>query len=180
MGTDYSVACVECRLFIDLHKWPVIEELRDKLYNASLHHGQGVRIPEISSYPVVYFDFRKGLAVLSTVHKEPFYSQDYIQKLAHTLKSFLTGHNTHTLIMTCDMGAEPWQIGEPVWYQWKEVVSAFDFAGRFLPRNLKDDFKLSNWEQVVAFYEKHEAWFLHDQLKDQREELKRRFIELTG
>ena len=178
MGTDYSIACIECRLFIDLHKWPVVDELRDKLNDAYNHREPGIQIPEISNYPVVYFDFRKGLSVLSTVHKEPFYNQTYIQKLVNTLKIFLTKHNTHTLILSCDMGAEPWQIGEPVWFQWKEIISAFDFAARFLPRNLVDDFKFSNWEQVIDYYKEHEAWFLHDQLKEQREELKKRFNEI--
>jgi hypothetical protein len=178
MGTDYSIACIECKLFIDLHKWPVIDELRGVLINAYLHKGPETIISEISNYPVAYFDCRKGLKVLKTVYKEEFYSQEYIKKLTHTLKFFLKEHSSHTLILTCDIGPKPWDIEEPVWFQWKEVISAFDHSARFLPRNLIDDFKFSTWDQVISFYEKHEWWFLHDQLAEQREELKKRFNEL--
>jgi hypothetical protein len=181
MGTEYAVACLECRLFIDLHKWPVIEELGESLAQAYETHEQKIILPEISMNPVVYFNADDGLGVLSRVHeehlKETSYDQLYIQKLALVLSSFLPAHKDHTLILVSDMGARPWHIGEPVWYEWKEIIAAFDFAAQFLPRNLVDDFSFTAWDQVIAFYEKKEAWFLHDQAKDQLEELKKRFCE---
>jgi hypothetical protein len=178
MGTDYSIACVECKLFIDLHKWPVIDELAYALTKSYQQKTPKNINPGISNYPFAYFNCQMGLKILKTVHKEKFYSEIYIKKLTPALKKFLKEHLDHTIIMTCDLGPEPWDMSEPCWFQWKEVIAAFDFNARFLPRNLIDDFKFKSWNEVIAYYEKHEWWFLHDQMAEQREELRKRFNEL--
>jgi hypothetical protein len=32
MGIDYAVACFDCKVFIDLHKWPIVEEMRARFW----------------------------------------------------------------------------------------------------------------------------------------------------
>lgn len=161
MGTDYALACGDCLEFIDLHKWSIVE------CSSLLPR----KIPSLSNqliFPVNTSKILKSLNNLIT-------SQSYIQALFPSVRDFITCHYHHTIFLTWDVGEYPWEFGEPQYLEWKEIQSGCSYYAQFLPRNLIEDYGFRCWEEVLLYYSKYQPWFLHEQLKQQREALKTAF-----
>lgn len=181
MGVDYALACGDCLEFIDLHKWAIVEDAARCLisaYHSSYeprqnYHAQ--RIPSLSTQPVVSVTVQQ----VSEALNEFVPHQPYIQQLLPVVQRFLTVHLDHFLFLTCDLGRRPWHFGEPQWQEWKEIQAAYKFEGQFLPKNLVQDFGFHRWEEVMEYYSKHEPWFLHDQMRDEREALRQAFEQVA-
>ena len=102
-------------------------------------------------------------------------TQQYIEELLPVVHDFTTKHRSHFLFLTCDYGKYPWSFGEPRYLEWKEIQAAFNHNGRYLPRNLIEDFGFTKWSEVHEYYSAHEPWFLDEQMRENREELKQAF-----
>jgi hypothetical protein len=70
-------------------------------------------------------------------------------------------------------------FGEPQWYHWREIQAACKFQGQFLPKNLVEDFGFHHWEEVMEYYAKNAPWFLHEQMRDEREALQQAFEQVA-
>jgi hypothetical protein len=181
MGVGYALACGDCLEFIDLHKWAVIEDAARCLISA---HGLvhvpyqnycSQQIPDLSNQPVVAVTFQQILEAL-----EGFIpNQPYIHQLLPFIDSFLTAHQDHFLFLTCDIGERPWDFDEPQWYHWREIQVTCKFQGQFLPKNLVEDFGFHHWEEVMKYYAKNAPWFLHEQMRDEREALQQAFEQVA-
>lgn len=177
MGVDYALACGNCLEFLDLHKWAVVEDAARCLVSAyglvhepcRTYHTQ--QLLTLSSQPIVAVTSQQIAEALQGVVPH----QPYILQLLPFINSFLATRQDCFLFLTCDIGARPWHFGEPHWYQWREIQAAFKFEGQFLPKNLVQDFGFRHWQEVVEYYAQHESWFLHDQMRDEREALRQAF-----
>lgn len=181
MGVDYALSCRDCLEFIDLHKWAIVEDAARCLISAyhSVHEPCqnycSQQIPNLSNQPIVTVTVQQVLEALENFVPD----QPYIHQLLPFVRSFLTAHQGHFLFLSCDLGARPWHFGELQWHQWREIQAASKFEGQFLPRNLVQDFGFQRWEEVVEYYSKHESWFLHDQMREEREALRQAFEQVT-
>ncbi|MGD1920794.1 MAG: hypothetical protein ACFCAD_19070 [Pleurocapsa sp.] len=161
MGIDYALACADCLEFIDLHKWSIIE----------YPFLQTQKIPSLSNqvlFPVSSKQLEEALD-----NFVPY--QPYIEALLPPVRSFIKLHQNHFLFLTCDTGERPWDFGEPRYLEWKEIQAHFNYSGQFLPKNLIQDFGFTSWSEVLEYYSQHLSWFLHEQMKDEREALRQAF-----
>lgn len=181
MGVDYALACRDCLEFIDLHKWSVVEDAAHSLISAHRLDREpcqnycAQQVPSLSNQPIVAVTVQQVAEALEGVVPH----QPYIHELLPFIRSFLAIHKEHFLFLTCDIGAYPWHFGEPQWYQWREIQAVFNFEGQFLPKNLIKDFGFHHWEEVIRYYSEHASWFLHEQMKDEREALRQAFEQIA-
>jgi hypothetical protein len=179
MGTDFHIARIEEREFIDLHKWPISDDIANCMFDAyDLTHDPYEKyayetMADICTSPVVRVPASDIDAALCALDTEGL--ADYIPRLIPAVREFLRTPPTGELIIVSDLGNEPWSPDQPVWYEWQEIIAAFDFHARFLPRNLVGDHGFKTWEEVLAFYEENEAWFLHEQCSEELNQLKVQF-----
>src|SRR5262249_54495237 len=123
MGVDFHLACADCREFIDLHKWPVVEDTGTFLVHAYYQPGQypGQLRPEAPPYPLVDLDTlcKKILLTADDIEaalKGEIPDQPYIRELMPVVKEFAARHRGHRLFLSCDMGdpeEDPWWPGRP-------------------------------------------------------------------
>jgi hypothetical protein len=168
MGTDFSLACADCKEFIGLHKWPISDAIANAIFSAyglpgelsKTFHAQ--RDNSFSSQPFIRVS--SGFLLAALAAEQP--NQEYIEILIKHCSSFCSQHKEHFLFITSDLGPEPWDPGEPQQFAWKEIRGAFFHTAPFLPRNLIDDYRFTTWGQVVELYENEEHWILHDQMSE--------------
>lgn len=177
MGTDFALACGDCLEFIGTHKWSIIEEAGKSLvatHAASWHscqQNQFETVPALSDRPIVSVtDLEIAEALKDFVPHQP-----YIDRLTPIVRDFLASHKSHFLFLICDISDLPWYFGEPQWFKWKEIQAECSYHGQFLPRNLIQDFGFLQWQEVLDYYAQHQAWFLHEQMKEDREALRQAF-----
>lgn len=181
MSVDYFIACLGCREFTSLHARQINPKAANALLMAhGLRHGPcggyAHRVNEsISSQPIVELESGDLLDVLG--HDN---ANGHIDELIPTVGQFADAHRDHQLFITCDIGDLPWDIGEPEWATWKEIGRPEHHYGKFLPRNLIDDFAFASWNDVMTYYEAHELWFLHEQLSRDLASLKAAFERLSA
>ena len=161
MGTDFALACGDCSEFIDLHKWSILE----------YYSLPSKRLDSLSNQLIVPVTSKQLIGGL----KGFVPPQPYIEKLLPVVRDFITLHRSHFLFLTCDTGERPWDFGEPRYLEWKEIQAECAYSGQFLPRNLIEDFGFSKWSQVLEYYSQHAFWFLHEQMREDREALKEAF-----
>ena len=179
MGTDFSLAYGNCLEFIELHKWSIIEDavrcLVKAHYKTSCQSDvfQLQRIPELSNQIVVRVTAEQIAKDLQNFVP----CQLYIKKLIPFVHNFSLAHREHLMFLTCDTGDRPWDFGEPRYLEWKEIKSAWMHSGQYLPRNLIEDLGFRCWDEVLQYYSEHESWFLDEQMREWREDLKQAFEE---
>ncbi len=177
MGIDFSLACGDCLEFIDLHKWCISKDLANCLIadhrslSGSNEYFQAKRFPNLSSRFLLPLTSSQILEMLSNSEL----NQPYIKELFPFVQNFILCHQNHFLFISCDIGEEPWDFGEPRCYEWRQVQAVFNYHSQFLPKNLIQDFGFLHWKQVLRHYSIHAPWFLHEQFQVNREALKKAF-----
>ena len=161
MGIDYALACGDCLEFVALHKWSIVPYY--SLPNR--------KMPSISNQLIVPVSSEQLVKELDNFTP----NQSYIKELLPVVRSFIASHQEHFLFLTCDTGERPWDFGEPQYLEWKEILAACSYSGQFLPRNLIEDFGFRQWSEVLKYYSKRQFWFLHKQMKNEKQALKRAF-----
>ena len=180
MGTNFALACADCPEFIDLHKWSISDQAAKSLVNA--HHNKPhtseqqnqfkiISNTKLSNHPLVFITAEEITKALDNFISH----QSYIEKLLPAVKEFASFHRLHSLFLTCDIGEQPWDFGEPNYLAWKEISIISNYHAQFLPRNLIEDFGFFNWQEVLDYYQKYENWFLHEQLRNETEQLRQAF-----
>ena len=157
MGVDFYLACGNCREFICLHKWPVVDRAGDFLVNAHYEPGKypGQLRPEDSPFPFVDLetDFKKLLITAEQIEDAlAFYVPEwpYIAELTPIVRDFAVRHRSHQLFLACDLGGdEPWWPGEPWFEAWLSVPGPCQ-AFRFLPRNLVEVASFQTWQEASS------------------------------
>lgn len=170
MGTDHFIGCADCRDFIDLHKWPILVEAASALIRAhGLPHREcgtfvSTVLPEVSPQPVVLL----STSAIDEALAGQLPQHEYIERLRPQVALFSQSHTGHSVFLTCDIGDLPWEIGSRAWATWREIHPEGGWQGQFLPRNLVDDLGFDSWQGVLEYYRRNAAWFLDEQLREDR------------
>ncbi|MEL6440268.1 MAG: hypothetical protein AAFQ80_13550 [Cyanobacteria bacterium J06621_8] len=184
MGTDFALACSDCLEFIALHKWSIIDQAAKCLIKAHYDgfYGKLQGFPQPNQFKIITKpELSNQLLVLITAEEitqalENFVPpQPYIEELLPAVLNFVSVHSLHSLFLTCDIGEQSWDFGEPQCFSWKEISVISGYHAQFLPRNLIEDFGFFSWHEVLDYYHQHESWFLHEQLKGDRRQLRQAF-----
>lgn len=159
MGVEFYLACGDCCEFIDLHKWPVVENAGRFLVHAHYEQDRypGQLRPENSPYPLTDLVTRCKKALVSAEQIEGALAGDipdqpYIRELTPVVRAFAARHRGHRQFLSCDLGnpeEDPWWPGRPGFADWLEVPGAFR-NNHYLPRNLVEVAGFSNWHAVLA------------------------------
>ncbi|QDV20180.1 hypothetical protein Pan153_48520 [Gimesia panareensis] len=200
MGIDKYLACRTCHVFIDLHKWPVVEEAGQ--YLAAAHYRDSelkgllpsVESPyrvEESPYPLIDLN-RSCHKILITSNqirmaiKAGVPDQDYIHKSVPLVESFASTHENHEIFLSCDLGDpddDPWSPTQPGFEEWYEIPEGPFHFNRYLPRNLIEELGLRRWDEVVE--ELKDDWPFefkeyYVELKDQIAAIRKAFERLVS
>lgn len=136
MGTDFALACSDCLEFIDLHKWSIINQAARSLINAhdnKFHdsHQQNqfraITNAKLSNQPLVLITAEEITLTLDNFIP----SQPYIKKLLPAVLEFASFHRLHSLFLSCDIGEQPWDFGEPSYLAWKEISVISNYHAQF-------------------------------------------------
>src|SRR5437870_4829927 len=92
MGLDFAVACFDCKLFSDLHKWPIVEEMRDRFHTQQYDRDIFPGKPSYSVVRVSADELSRGLRQAQT---DSECNVEYIQASLPSLHSFVKQHWTH-------------------------------------------------------------------------------------
>lgn len=159
MGVDFHLACSDCCEFIELHKWPVLEDAGRFLVHAHYESGQypGQLRPEDSPYPFADLGThcKKALVTADQIEKAlagDVPDQPYIRELTPIVRGFAARHQGHRMFLSCDLGdpeEDPWWPGRPGFAAWMEVAGPFQF-NQYLPRNLIEVAGFQNWSDVLV------------------------------
>lgn len=163
MGIDYAIACTDCREFVALHKWPILEAAA-----LDVHGRAAFDLPGISNGPLAWLD----MELVATAVAEPIPSRGFITELQPVLRQFAADHAHHHVAIACDNGLLPWEFGEPAWDSWKEVQGPFFYDSAYLPRNLIDDYGLTRWADVLELLRQKAEFLLHPQLEEDLQALR--------
>jgi hypothetical protein len=158
MGVDFFLACDDCHEFIDLHKWPVVENAGRFLVHAHYKTRQYTDqfLPEDLPYPLADLDSMCKKVLITAKDLEAALGgevpdQPYIRELATIVRAFATWHRGHRLFLSCDLGdpeEDPWWPGRPRFAEWKEIPGPFLFY-RYLPRNMIEVDGFESWAEAV-------------------------------
>jgi hypothetical protein len=153
MAEWYSLGCLECRTFVDLHKFLPTDAWYDLLgesrYDGDVFPGQ-------PTYCVVKVSGSRFMQELATI---PLASEpDYVRKLVPELLKFVEVHCAHQLFIISDLGDRPWDFPREGWWQWKEKPVAFCFYTH-LPRNLVEDLGIRDWPSAVKALKDHPSGY---------------------
>jgi hypothetical protein len=159
MGVDFHLACGECREFIDLHKWRVVENAGRFLIQAHFDTPQYADLPPVaeSPYPLADLDSHcKKVFVAAEQIEEALDGdvpdQPYIRELTPLVRAFAARHRGHRLFMSCDLGdpkEDPWWPGRPGFADWLELPGLYRF-NQYLPRNLIELARFQSWSDVLT------------------------------
>jgi hypothetical protein len=158
MGVEFYMACGDCRAFIDLHKWQVVEEAGRFLIQAHFDTPQYPYLPPLtqSPYPLADLSSHCKKVVVTAEQIDAALDGDvpdqpYIRKLTPVVREFAARHRGHRLFLSCDLGApeeDPWWPGRPGFEDWLDVPGAFRFH-QYLPRNLVEVAGFQSWSAVL-------------------------------
>jgi len=165
MGVDFYLACADCKDFIELHKWQVIEEAGHYLIHSHYEPGQfmGQRLRDDSLYRLKDLDtLCKKILVTVDQIEESLHGEvpdhPYIRELTPIVWLFVSEHRGHELFLSCDLGDpsdDPWYPGRPGFAEWRELPGVFLFH-RYLPRNVVEVDGFRSWTE--AFDQLREEW----------------------
>ena len=190
MGVEYTLACSTCQVFLDLHKWPILEEAAQVLMHAHYpQHEPGplvrdsILTVENRSSPsrkvfVSACSLRDSLAAGYPQH-------DYILQLAPVVDAFCSNHDAHDVFISCDLGDPgdaPWHPDQPEVADWLQLSGPFNYD-HFLPRNLIEVFDLREWpETLPPPLDKlfADAYLTDEQFEAVKSEFRRRVRELLS
>lgn len=147
MGVDYCLACNDCHEFIDLHKWPVVEDAAKLLVDAHFKP-----VPEDSPYPFGDLDTlcKKVIITSNDIRNAlsgDYPKREYIMQLKPIVSRMADTHEGHQLFLSCDLGdtsADPWWPDQANFGQWMQIPGVFNYD-HYLPRNLVEVFGLARW-----------------------------------
>jgi|GEM_PF-2560124 len=159
MGVDFHLACSDCREFIDLHKWEVVNDAGRLLVQA---HFDSPQSPDLSprarsQYPLLDLDSHcKKVLVKAEQIEEALDGEvpdhQYIKELTPLVRAFAAQNRGHRLFLSCDLGdpeEDPWWPGRPGFAEWLEIPGAFRFH-QYLPRNLIEVAGFKSWSDVLT------------------------------
>jgi hypothetical protein len=159
MGVDFHLACGDCREFVSVHKWSVVEDAGRFLIQSHFDTPQYPDLPSLADSPYPFADLDshcKKVAVTSEQIEEALGAdvpdQPYIQELAPIVRTFATQHCGHRLFLSCDLGdpeEDPWWPGRPGFAAWLELSGPCSF-NQYLPRNLIDVAGFQKWSDVLS------------------------------
>ena len=158
MGVEFYLACSDCKEFIELHKWPVVEEAGNYLVHAHYERGEfdTQLYPEDSPFPLCDLDTHcKKIELTSDQILEALTASppdhEYIHELKPVVQKFASDHEGHSIFLSCDLGdpdEDPWSTTQLGFDDWLEVPGVFHYYAA-LPRNLMEVSKLSTWDDVL-------------------------------
>ncbi|MBD3318518.1 hypothetical protein GF342_01270 [Candidatus Woesearchaeota archaeon] len=167
MGTDFALACVTCKTYIDLHKWCIvpIDSALEKCFGKGNDCGCPVDCNALS----------QGVADAKARDPEKTKAIAYIGTLIPLVELFVKDHKGHQLVLYSDLYREPWSYDKPDWFEWRQVRSVSLF--HFLPRNLIEEFGLKTWKEVREWVKtaKELGKYDRDNFDDFQDELKKGF-----
>ena len=155
--------------FLDLHKWRVPPEEADWLVRQFWEEGR------TSQAGPVYASVSAERLRNALVQERP--DHEYIHKLAPILEALVAANPTNTFSLFCDIGRLPWDIGEEMWYAWKELDGPSYYAS-YLPRNLIETHACRTWEAAVSHIGQAHDWLLYEQVAEDLREIRTRFGQL--
>ena len=159
MATEYHLACWTCKEFLDIHKLKLVPEI-------SPFQAEGVCVTKTQIENEIYKlknNFNDGIV------------PHWIKDILPFVQNFLLQHNGHRLVLMDDFSDYFWDPEHVGYCNWKEVNSTLT-TELYLPRNLVDDLKITDWDNAEK-YLKTLKIFLYDELE--LVEHKRKFIELV-
>ncbi len=155
MPTEYHLTCITCKEFIDIYKLRLVENI----------HPLGSTGIEVKKNQL-----QKGLMELKNEN-----ANQWIKDILPFIDLFLLQHHEHELVLFDDRGEYFWNPEIPGYCDWKEMTSSLVIE-LFLPRNLIDDLKITNWDDAERYLHTLKV-FLYEELE--LTEYKRKFIELV-
>ena len=185
MGTYYSLACYDCKVFIDRGKvYPYTRAAMALFatYQPEFHtdkdsddlRAEVVIVDGLYAYPVTSNDLWDEYP--SRYPDDP----QYPGKPTYIVLQFAEDHQGHQLYVYSDRGHMPWDFfvkDNTNWMAWKDLTEPFwdDEPDSFLPRNLVEVMGLKDWEHALTFIDR--LSFKPDK-KTIEEEIKPEFFRL--
>jgi hypothetical protein len=163
MAREYHLICLTCKEFMDLHKFNLVPHVcaRSPLGIAGASVGSD--------------DISEGMKLL-----EPRNATNYwIYNMLPDISAFAHTHAPHDLRLADN--CEPdyyWWPEHPGYTEWKEITSSLCSNPEFfLPRNLVDDLRMTDWETAES-YLKQSHIILYEELE--LSEYRKKFDQLTS
>jgi hypothetical protein len=174
MAREFCIACSDCKVFIWLHKWPVVEDVRDRCEHGRYDHSL---FPDHPSYEVVAVTAAELARCIRQAASDPECQFEYIQALVPRLKPFVQDHVNHQLFLSGDCGDEPWSLGDHGWWEWKELPGYFGIGHDYLPHNLIEDAGIRDYLSAVRHLARDRPlWRVADEpVSDEEREYKAAF-----
>jgi hypothetical protein len=153
MAQWYRLGCLDCRLFVDLHKFLPADDWYERFDERRYDRD---RVPGRPTYCALKATSARLMRELATVElsSEP----KYVAELVPGLLEFVAVHQDHRLFLISDMGDEPWDLSAQGWWEWKAKPIAFDFH-TYLPRYLVEDLGISDWPSAVQALKEHPSGY---------------------
>lgn len=162
MAREFFLFCSTCKEFMDLHKFRILplERIEPPL--------------GINGITISPDEIEEGIKN-SGIHQKNM-PDSYIFDLLPFIYKFSKEHASHELRIGDDYGTDyHWWPEHPGYTEWKETISSLTHE-LFLPRNLVDDLKITDWE-AAEIHLKSLQVVLYDELE--LDEYRLKFKELT-
>ncbi|MFC1775186.1 hypothetical protein ACFLZN_02630 [Nanoarchaeota archaeon] len=143
MGVDHCLVCEDCKVFLDLHKWPIVD-IKDEVSVRSAKFVPG-------GSGIISFNINQEDALIAIEQTDFKGYASYVFDLIPRVKAFVEKHD-HILKIYVDIGDLPWDYMEDKFYDWRQVLPSIGLC-LYLPRNLREDYGLRTWGEVLSFLE---------------------------
>jgi hypothetical protein len=154
MAQYYALACMDCKVFVDLHKFLPSDAWYERFDGSSWDSDF---LPGHETYcclKVTVQQFEQELVAFPLVA----YTPAYVRKLVPELLVFCRDHRGHPFFVISDLGDRPWDFPIEGWWEWKEKPVAFDLHS-YLPRNLVEDLGVRDWPAAVEALKGHASGY---------------------
>jgi hypothetical protein len=156
MATEYHLTCIPCKEFINIYKLRFVDTISPLGFD-------GIEVTKAQ--------IQNEVTKLKNEN-----SHHWIKDILPLIETFLIQHDGHKLVLFDDLGDHLWDPEFPGYCDWKEITSSL-VTELFLPRNLIDDLKITNWNEAESYLLTLKI-FLYEELE--LTEYKRKFIELVN
>ena len=117
MGTDYSIACQNCKEFYGLHKFRVIVNFIGERETIAIvgkyKYDSNFMVVNGANFKTILTD------EINTLQKQE--PESWILKISSGLQDFVDDHLEHNLKLYCHDSSLPWRYPILGWHSWKSI-----------------------------------------------------------